>query len=124
MNVQPAAQLGSVSRPEIDARPAVSRVRDGVTATTSAPVQETQTETAAQPVSKSQVEEAIKQIRDFVSMSGKEINFSVDDVSGVRVVKVMDKATNEVIRQIPSEEVVAIARALDKLQGLFVSDKV
>lgn len=124
MNVQPAATSGTAPRPEADVRPAVSRVREATANAAAAPVQETQTATAAQPVSKSQVEEAIKQIKEFVSMSGKEINFSIDETSGVRVVKVMDRATNEVIRQIPSEEVIAIARALDKLQGLFVSDKV
>lgn len=57
MNVQPAAALGGTSRPDIDARPAASRIRDGA-ADAAAPVQETQTTTAAQPVSKSQVEEA------------------------------------------------------------------
>lgn len=72
---------------------------------------------------RSEVADAVNQIRDFVAQSGKEINFSIDEQSGIRVVKVLDTATNEVVRQIPSEEVVAIARALDKLQGLFLRDK-
>jgi len=36
------------------------------------------------------------------------------------VVKVVDKETKEVIRQMPSKEVVELAKALDKLQGLMI----
>jgi len=36
---------------------------------------------------------------------------------------VVDMATKDVIRQIPTPEVLAIAKALDKLQGLLVKDK-
>ena len=37
---------------------------------------------------------------------------------------VEDKETGELIRQLPSEEVLRFARAIDKLQGLFVSQAV
>ena len=37
--------------------------------------------------------------------------------------KVVDASTDEVIRQIPSEEIISIAKALDKLQGLLVEQK-
>jgi len=36
------------------------------------------------------------------------------------VVRVLDDATKEVIRQIPSEEALEIAKALDKLQGVLL----
>ena len=36
------------------------------------------------------------------------------------MVKVVDQSTKEVIRQIPSEEMLAIAKALDSLKGLLV----
>ena len=39
------------------------------------------------------------------------------------IVKVMDNATKEVIRQIPSVEMLAIAKALDKIQGLLIKQK-
>ena len=42
---------------------------------------------------------------------------------GVAVVKVIDKDSNKVIRQIPSEEVLQISKALDKLQGLLVKQQ-
>jgi hypothetical protein len=36
---------------------------------------------------------------------------------------VVDGVTKEVIRQIPNEEVLAIARAMDRLQGLLLKGK-
>ena len=54
----------------------------------------------------------------------RNLQFTVDEDTGIDVVKVIDTETEEVIRQFPSEEVLAIARALDKLQGLLIRDKV
>ena len=36
------------------------------------------------------------------------------------VVRVIDKQTGEVIRQMPSKELLEIAKSLDRLQGLLV----
>ncbi|MDS4013412.1 MAG: flagellar protein FlaG [Candidatus Accumulibacter sp.] len=124
MNVPPAvASAGSANiRPDIELRPA----QPGKTVESlDAKVRAVTSENAAQRLepTRSEVTEAVSQIKEFVAQSGKEINFSIDEQSGIRVVKVLDTATNEVVRQIPSEEVVAIARALDKLQGLFLRDK-
>lgn len=77
------------------------------------------------PPSGENLEVAISQIAKFVSQQTQsEISFSIDEESGLNIVKVIDSKTKDVIRQIPSEEVIAIAQALDKLQGLFVRDKV
>jgi len=72
----------------------------------------------------SNVKEAVARIADFVAQTSSEISFSIDEKTGLNVVKVIDSSTNDVIRQFPSEEVIAIAQALDKLQGLFLRDKV
>lgn len=68
------------------------------------------------------VEEAVRQIADFVNKTRPELSFSVDEASGVRVVRIIDTTTKEVIRQFPSEEAIQLAQALDKLQGLLVKD--
>lgn len=70
-----------------------------------------------------EVEDAVKRLTEFVAPTGSEISFSVDDTSGVRIVKILDSQSKDVIRQIPSEEAVELARALDKLQGLLIKDK-
>lgn len=82
--------------------------------------QQKRTEDTQKPPS---LEEAVKHLADFVATASAEINFSIDQASGVQVVKIMDSNSQEVIRQIPSEEAIHLAQALDKLQGLFVKDK-
>jgi flagellar protein FlaG len=72
---------------------------------------------------KHEVKRAVEKISEFVSSTQSELNFSIDDASGSQIVKIMDTQTKQVIRQFPSEEAVAIARALDKLQGLLIKDK-
>lgn len=73
--------------------------------------------------SEKDVREAVDNIQKFVAQTTRDITFSIDENAGF-MVKVIDRNSRDVIRQIPSEEVVAIARALDKLQGLFVRDKI
>lgn len=69
------------------------------------------------------LEQAVDRLKQFVSTSDAEINFAIDNNSGVQVVKIIDRNTKDVIRQIPSEEAINLAMALDKLQGLFVREK-
>jgi flagellar protein FlaG len=49
-----------------------------------------------------------------------QLQFTVDESTGESVIKVMDKATKEVIRQIPSKEMLEIAQALDRFQESFL----
>ena len=72
------------------------------------------------PVDSAKLKDAIKATNDFVKPISSSIEFSMDEDAGEMVVKVVDKATDEVIRQIPSEEMLDIAKALDKIQGLLI----
>lgn len=68
----------------------------------------------------SQVDHAAEVANRFMSSLSLNLQFSVDrDVNKV-VVKVVDSVTHEVIKQFPSEEMLAISKALDKLQGLLI----
>lgn len=69
------------------------------------------------------VEQAVERLKQFVSTADADINFAIDSNSGVSVVKIVDRSTKDIIRQIPSEEAISLAMALDKLQGLFVREK-
>lgn len=69
------------------------------------------------------IEQAVDRLKQFVSTANADINFTIDNKSGVQVVKIVDRNTKDVIRQIPSEEAISLAMALDKLQGLFVREK-
>jgi flagellar protein FlaG len=66
------------------------------------------------------LERATQELAEFAKQSNRDLMFSVDETSGKTVVTVMDGETSEVIRQIPSEEVLRIAQALeDGMAQLF-----
>jgi flagellar protein FlaG len=62
-------------------------------------------------------------VNEFVKPFNNALNFSVDQESKTTVVKVIDQSTKEVIRQIPSEEMLALAKALDTMKGLLIQQK-
>ena len=70
---------------------------------------------------------AVSNINDYVQNLQRSLQFTVDEVSGKDIVTVLDKDTDEIIRQYPSEEVLEIARRLseekdkDKAISLFNS---
>lgn len=78
---------------------------------------------ASAPVRAEQLDSAVKAANDFVSGVNHSLLFSVDDETGTSIVKVIDKNTKEVIRQIPSEEMMVIAKALNTIKGLLVHQK-
>jgi flagellar protein FlaG len=86
-------------------------------------LKEADAKNADSQLEKLSVQDAVKRLSEFVASTNSEINFSVDQVSGVQVVKVMDKQSGDVIRQFPSEEAIQLAQVLDKIQGLLVKDK-
>lgn len=56
-----------------------------------------------------ELESAVSNLNDFVQTVRRDLAFSVDDDSGRTVVTVSDRQSGDVIRQIPSEEVLSIA---------------
>lgn len=70
-----------------------------------------------------QVKAAVEHVNKFVQTLSNDLKFTVDEDTGIQVVKVVDTKTKDVIRQFPSEEILAIAQALDKLQGLIIHQK-
>ena len=60
-----------------------------------------------------QVEEAVERVKDSVKLRQNSLEFQVDDLPDKTVVvTVRDKETKEVVRQIPSEEMLRISEAL------------
>ncbi|MBB5189943.1 flagellar protein FlaG [Silvimonas terrae] len=55
--------------------------------------------------------------------NGNSLQFSVDPDSQTHIVKVIDSQTKDVIRQIPSEQAIAIAKAIGQFEGLLIKDK-
>jgi flagellar protein FlaG len=66
--------------------------------------------------------EAIKEIQKAVG-NNTNLQFSVDEDTGRMIVSVIDAETRQIVRQIPSEEVMRMARTVDRMQGLLVNGK-
>ncbi|MBN8440728.1 MAG: flagellar protein FlaG [Thauera sp.] len=85
--------------------------------------QSNQAEAERKVPSAAELQKALEDVAKAVAPMAQSLQFSVDDDLGRTVVKVLDTETNEVIRQIPSEEVLAISKAVDKLQGLLIKQQ-
>jgi flagellar protein FlaG len=70
------------------------------------------------------VREAIVVANKAMQSLSNSLEFSLDPESGKTTIRVIDKETRQVIRQFPSEEMKAIARALDRMQGLLLNHDV
>lgn len=109
-NLPDGAQPGSVAN--------VSGVAASV-----APVPARAVQQAAAIPKPQEIKESVEKINKAVQAMGRNLQFTVDESTQMNVVKVVDVETKDVIRQIPTEEALAIAKALDKLQGLLLKEK-
>ena len=60
------------------------------------------------------VNQAVSDLNDFVQNVQRSVHFSMDEDNGETIVRVIDKDTNELIRQIPTEEMLNIAKSLEE----------
>ena len=58
------------------------------------------------------VEQAVARLNDYVQSTQRDLRFSVDEDLGRTVVRVIDSNTKEIIRQIPNETALNLARNL------------
>ncbi|WP_230407624.1 flagellar protein FlaG [Undibacterium rivi] len=70
-----------------------------------------------------EVNKAIAHINDALQARSQDLRFSVDTDSKRVVVKIIDQQTNQVLRQIPTEEALEISKSLDKLKGLLIKNE-
>ena len=59
---------------------------------------------------------AVKNISGFIQNITRELNFSVDEELGKTVVTVVDESSGSVIRQIPSEDMIELAKNISELK--------
>jgi len=65
-------------------------------------------------------ENAMKDIQHFINSQERSVSVAKDEVSGHMVVKLLDPNTGEVIRTLPSEELLRIARSFEILGNKLV----
>ena len=65
-----------------------------------------------------------KKLEKFKLVVNTEAEFKIDRDTGMIVVKIKDKDTGEVIRQIPPEVMVKLAKTIDEFLGLLFDERV
>lgn len=79
---------------------------------------------AEQQASTEQVKNAVDNINKALKQSNKNLEFSVDESTKKQMFKLKDVETGDVIRQYPTEEMLAISRAIDQVQqGLLLKQE-
>ena len=67
-----------------------------------------------QQVSRQAIERVVSELEAYVQSAQRNLDFHVDDKTGRVIVKVVDPTNDSVIRQIPSEEMIAISHRLQE----------
>lgn len=110
--LQPATQTSPTAPAK---RPAeVDKARDAEKAP---PVEAGRQKQEAQPL-----DDVVQELNHLVRELHRELHFTVDNESGDTVIKVVDRETDEVVRQIPSEEVVRLRKRLQEAAGVIFRD--
>tara|TARA_R110001583_G_scaffold9788_2_gene45901 strand:+ start:18269 stop:18706 length:438 start_codon:yes stop_codon:yes gene_type:complete len=71
--------------------------------------------TKQKEVSSEEIEKALDIVASFLHSTSKQVDFSRDNKAGKTVITVIDKETQEVINQFPSEKIISMA---EKIQAL------
>ena len=73
---------------------------------------------ASQEAERQQLDAALTRLNDFVQTVQRDLHFEVDRDTGKALVRVIDRQTQEVIRQIPDEVALRLAEKLQQDEPL------
>ncbi|MCG9042291.1 flagellar protein FlaG [Laribacter hongkongensis] len=75
------------------------------------------------PANQNETKEVVDLLNHTMGLMKSDLLFTVDDDTKLKLVKIVDRETKEVIRQIPSEEIVRFVKVFDELRGVLLSEK-
>ena len=112
--------LGSMMS-KIKAPVEVTPIRDAevVSKVASVPLPKTNVKESSQEL-KDAAETAMKDIQHFISSQARSVRISKDETSGHMIVQLVDPDSGEVIRTLPSEELLRLARSFEMLGNKMV----
>ena len=61
-----------------------------------------------------EVKDNLEKLNEYIPVTSTNLKFEFDDGGDLPIIKVLDKSSDEVIREIPTEEFREIAKALDE----------
>ncbi|MEI6896500.1 MAG: flagellar protein FlaG [Psychromonas sp.] len=76
------------------------------------------------PLSPEQITETVKDMNSLFTNMNRNLSFTVDSQSGESIIIVKDAENDEMIRQIPSEELLVLRKKMDDVIGILFDTKV
>ncbi len=76
------------------------------------------------PIDTDVLEKIAEELNEDFRIFNASISFSVDKDTGTTVVKIFDRDTEEIIREIPPEELLSLAAKLTDIIGRLVDKKI
>jgi flagellar protein FlaG len=110
------SMLSSVKAPIETAQTSDASV---VSKVASVPLPKTNVRESSQEV-RDAAETAMRDIQHFISSQARSVRISKDETSGHMIVQLVDPDTGEVIRTLPSEELLRLARSFEMLGNKMV----
>ena len=125
MSVESMGSSAAVSvQPSVSSSPSVERQEKTQELVKDLQTQESAQQNSTQAVDKVELEDAVQKLNDFTSNNTqRNLSFSLDEDSNEMVVTVKDAHTQEVIKQMPTEEALAVAKQIESMLGLILNDK-
>jgi len=71
-----------------------------------------------------EVDSVIDELNTFMQSMQRNLSFTIDEELGQAIISVKDGETEEVIRQIPSEELVVLRKKMDDVAGILFDTEV
>ncbi|WP_448583517.1 flagellar protein FlaG [Thermocrinis sp.] len=86
--------------------------------------QQTKEAQAEKKISSEELQRLLEEIRRKFDMLSKYLKIDIDHELKIPVVKIMERDTNKVIRQIPPDYLLGLMKRIDQLLGLLVEKEV
>lgn len=67
--------------------------------------------------------ELVDKLSQTIGTAGQQLQFSIDHDTRQTVLRVTDAESGALLRQIPGDEALSMARILDRMQGILISHK-
>ncbi|SHJ67101.1 flagellar protein FlaG [Paramaledivibacter caminithermalis] len=75
------------------------------------------------PLSEKTIKEAVDKANKKLVLADRKFELSINDETNDIIVKVINKETDEVVREIPSEKILDMVAKMMELAGLFVDER-
>lgn len=123
MPIDNVAQISGAQLRSTGTKPAAPSSAEGVTLRQQLPGDGKPVPPVTAPPPVADVKEAVNRLNQYVQTLRRDLQFRVDEDTDRVIVTVTDSETHEVIRQIPAEEVLAVAKSLETMQGVLMDTK-